>query len=141
VDLVHLLTGAERMLSRRLATILDTEGRTLDEWRVLSLLADGAGHPMTELSERAFLPPASLTRLIDRLVDDNLLHRRVDDADRRRIRAFLTPRGRRLHQRLSERIGAELTDLYGRDAEPLGRLLSELIDALDPSGAVRLPAG
>jgi hypothetical protein len=56
---MRLLTRAERLLARRLTTILAAEGRTLDAWRVITLLADGKGHFMTELSERAFLPPGS----------------------------------------------------------------------------------
>jgi len=135
VDLLQLLTGAERLLGRRFATILDGHGRTLDDWRVISLLADGAGHPMTELAERAFLPPASLTRLVDHLVDENLLYRRVDDLDRRRIRAYLTPRGRRLHQRIGQELQADLRELYATSdgQEHLSRSLSALIDALSPA--------
>src|SRR4051812_48064257 len=101
-DLMQLLTRAERLLARRLTAILDAEGHTLESWRVIPLLADGAGHFMTELADQAFLPPASLTRLVDQLVEENLLYRRVDDADRRRIRAYLTARGHRLHQRVDE---------------------------------------
>jgi DNA-binding MarR family transcriptional regulator len=141
VDLMQLLTGAERLLARRFATILDAHGRTLDDWRVISLLADGAGHPMTELAERAFLPPASLTRLVDHLVDDNLLYRRVDDVDRRRIRAYLTPRGRRLHQRIAQELRHDLRELSATSGghEHLSHSLSALIDALshapDSSGS------
>jgi DNA-binding MarR family transcriptional regulator len=124
-DLMRLLTQAERLMSRRLAAILADEGQTLDAWRVISLLADGRGHFMTELAESAFLPPGSLTRLVDHLVDTNLIYRRVDDADRRRIRAHLTPRGHRLHQRIADAV---------RDALPadeeleerLGRLIGDL---------------
>ncbi|GAA2626497.1 hypothetical protein Adu01nite_60140 [Paractinoplanes durhamensis] len=99
---MQLLTRAERLMARRLATVLAGEGQSLDAWRVISMLADGRGHFMTELADGAFLPPGSLTRLVGHLVDTNLLHRRVDDVDRRRIRAYLTPRGHRLHQRVSE---------------------------------------
>ena len=132
---MQLLTGAERLLARRFATILLAHGRTLDDWRVISLLADGAGHPMTELAERAFLPPASLTRLVDHLVDDNVLYRRVDDVDRRRIRAYLTPRGRRLDQRITQELHEDLRELYATTdtQEHLAQSLSALIDALSPT--------
>lgn len=82
---------------------------------------------MTELAEQAFLPPASLTRLVDHLVDDNLLYRRVDDIDRRRIRAYLTSRGRRLHQRISQELRDNLTALHpaGGDQERLGQLAAQ----------------
>ncbi|KUL42534.1 MarR family winged helix-turn-helix transcriptional regulator [Actinoplanes awajinensis] len=133
-DLLYLLTRAERLLARRLSAILDAEDCSLDAWRVIALLADGKGRFMTELSERAFLPPGSLTRLVDHLVEDNLVYRRGDDLDRRRIKVHLTARGRRLFQRVDERIRAELTDV------PLGDSLGALVEALECSPGHTLAA-
>lgn len=125
---MHLLTRAERLLARRLSAILDAEGQSLDAWRVVTLLADGDGHFMTELSERAFLPPGSLTRLVDHLVEDNLLYRRVDEIDRRRIRAYLTARGHRLHERVSEGVQAGLAEVPFADGDTAD--LTQLLDGL-----------
>lgn len=77
-DLMRLLTRAERLAARRLEAVLDEDGCSLDAWRVLVLLSDGEGHHMTAVAEAAFLPPATLTKLVDQLVDQNLVHRRVD---------------------------------------------------------------
>jgi DNA-binding MarR family transcriptional regulator len=87
---------------------------------------------MTEVAEHVFLPPGTLTKLMDHLVDEGLVYRRVDDIDRRRIRAHLTPRGRRLHQQLSRRMEAGLTELTTATAEQelLKDLLTRLIDSL-----------
>ncbi|MEU4240928.1 MarR family transcriptional regulator [Actinoplanes sp. NPDC026619] len=125
-DLMELLTRAERLMSRRLAAVLAEAGQSLDAWRVITLLADGRGHFMTELADGAFLPPGSLTRLVDQLVDTNLLYRRVDDVDRRRIRAYLTPRGHRLHQRISESVRGVLPV-----DEELEQRLAGLIEGLE----------
>jgi DNA-binding MarR family transcriptional regulator len=131
-DLMQLLTHAERLLAQRLTVILQAEGHTLDAWRVITALADGRGHFMTELADRAFLPPASLTRLVDHLVDENLLYRRVDDVDRRRIRAYLTPRGQRFYQRIGREVQGSLAALPvpADDQARLERLLTTLIDGL-----------
>ncbi|BCB74226.1 MarR family winged helix-turn-helix transcriptional regulator [Phytohabitans flavus] len=131
-DVVLLVTRAERLLSRRLREVLDAHGRSLDEWRVLSILADGAGHPMTEVSELAFLPPGSLTKLVDHLADENLVYRRIDAMDRRRIRAYITPRGRTTHERLTRAVRAvwgELAIGY-EDSGRLTDLLRLLVGAL-----------
>jgi DNA-binding MarR family transcriptional regulator len=127
-DLMYLLTRAERLLARRLADILDAEGCGPDAWRVVAVLADGEGRFTTELSELAFLPPGSLTRLVDQLVEDNLVYRRGDDVDRRRIRVHLAARGRRLHDRVSRRL-AERIEILNID-ERLPPLLEELIGDL-----------
>lgn len=135
--LMQLLTRAQRLLARRLETTLAADGCSLEAWRVITLLAEGAGHPMTELAEQAVLPPATLTKLVDQLVEDNLVYRRVDELDRRRIRAYLSPRGRRFHQRVSQRVEASLAALAtgSGDREELEQLLAHLIDSLAGTAA------
>jgi len=84
-QLAQLLSRAERRLTRRLARPLEEEGATVEQWRALVLLADGAGHTMSEIAEFALLPSPSNTRLIDRMVADNLVYRKADMRDRRRV--------------------------------------------------------
>lgn len=94
------LGRAERAVTRRLAQVFAAEGCSVEAWRTLCLLASGEGYPMTQLAEAALLPAPSLTRLVDRLVADNLVYRRADELDRRRILVYATRRGRTLHRRL-----------------------------------------
>jgi len=143
IALTQLLTRAERLLAKRFGAILTESGYTMDGWRVLSLLADGGGHPMTEVAEQVFLPPASLTKLMDHLVDDNLVYRRVDDHDRRRIRAYLTSRGHALHERLAAELASSLGQLGLPDDEQelLSTLLARLSDALTTPAPASTPAG
>ncbi|MEU8082214.1 MarR family winged helix-turn-helix transcriptional regulator [Micromonospora sp. NPDC049101] len=137
-DLLRSLTRAERLLSRRLGAVLADDALTIEAWRVLCLLADGQGHPMSEVSAEASLPPGTLTKLVDQLVDRNLVFRRIDPIDRRRIRAYLTARGRREHARLDERVRASLAELGIPEpgVPPTANLvhqLDDLIGRLDPA--------
>jgi DNA-binding MarR family transcriptional regulator len=131
-DLAHLLSQAERLVTGRLSAALEAQGLTLAQWRVLSLLADGTGHPMTEAAEFAMLPAPSLTKVVDRMVSSNLVYRRPDLRDRRRVLIYSTARGRRLHQRLARDLGpAErvLGDIADEgDAVELTRLLLRILD-------------
>src|ERR671911_319721 len=102
--LVQLLSHAERRVIRRLGEVLEDVGCTVERWRVLTLLADGATHSMSEIGEFALLPPPTLTRLIDRMVAENLAYRNADSLDRRRVLVHISPRGRALHDRLAKRI-------------------------------------
>lgn len=134
--LVHLLTQVERQLSAGLGAYLEQEGVSLDQWRVLSLLADGAGHPMSEVAAYAMVPAPTLTKLVDRLVAANLVHRRVDPGDRRRVLVGLTARGRALNRRLSALVQQHeerVADLLGEEAEELRRLLEALAAVPDAS--------
>ncbi|MER5430583.1 MarR family transcriptional regulator [Streptomyces sp. NPDC002588] len=132
-DLAHLLSHAERRLGRRLSALLAQEGCSVEEWRVLSIAADGHGHPMTEIADHALMPAPSLTKLVDRMVAGNLVHRRPDPADRRRVLLYLTPRGRILHDRAAKRVHADQSELLAAidDHGELTRLLLLLTAALE----------
>ncbi|MGC4851622.1 MarR family winged helix-turn-helix transcriptional regulator [Micromonospora sp. DT15] len=132
-DLLRSLTRAERLLSRRLGAVLADDAISIEAWRVLCLLADGQGHPMSEVSVEASLPPGTLTKLVDQLVDRNLVFRRIDPIDRRRIRAYLTARGRREHARLDERVRASIAELDVPNAADLVGQIDDLIGRLDPA--------
>jgi DNA-binding MarR family transcriptional regulator len=123
---VLLIGDVERRLTRRLSTLLSEHDCTVERWRALSLLAHGERHRMSELAAFTQLPPASLTRLIDGMVADNLVHRTPDPRDRRGILVHLTERGLALQAQLSALIAAErlLGDVDERE-------LSRLLDGLD----------
>jgi DNA-binding MarR family transcriptional regulator len=93
LDLARLLTLVERRVVAGLAAALKAQGTTVEEWRVMSLLSDGSGHTMTEIAEFAMLPAPTLTKIVDRMVSANLVYRRVDEADRRRVIVFRSDRG------------------------------------------------
>ncbi|WP_059008637.1 MarR family winged helix-turn-helix transcriptional regulator [Streptomyces specialis] len=138
-DLVGLLTRAERLSVRRLRAVLSETGCSVDAWRVMSLLADGEGHGMTAIAECVLLPPPTLTRLGDQLVDDGGARRRVDPLDRRRILVHLTPRGMEFWRHLDERVRASWESLPAGagDDELLGALLRRLITELEGTPADR----
>ncbi|MER6960487.1 MarR family transcriptional regulator [Streptomyces sp. NPDC000618] len=132
-DLLRLLTRAERLSVRRVQAVLDEFDCSVEAWRVLDLLSDGHGHNMTALADHAFLPAPSLTKLIDQLVDQNLVFRRIDPTDRRRVLAHLTPRGRQRWQRMAREVRAdwaELEPLLGDLGEEEGARLEVLLDRL-----------
>src|SRR5918996_1019249 len=130
--LAQLLSHAERRVIRRLGGVLEDEGCTVEQWRTLVLLADGATHSMSEIGEFALLPPPTLTRLIDRMVADNLAYRKADPLDRRRVLVHISPRGRSLQKRLARRIEASraaiLSDSDADDVAQLASLLTDLAD-------------
>jgi DNA-binding MarR family transcriptional regulator len=105
--LLHLLSETEQRLTQRLADALATEGASVAQWRVLAVLANGPGQPMSELARYTLLPAPSLTRVIDGMVLGALVHRTVDAEDRRRVLVHLTTAGRARGRRLAERIQLE----------------------------------
>ncbi len=133
-ELAQALSRAERAVTRELVRALHDEGCTIEQWRILLLLADGRGHSMSEIAEFALVPAPSLTRLIDRMASDGLVHRRPDLRDRRRVRVHATRRGRALHRRLADRLEREqhavLAGAEPTDVQRLLSLLGGLVDRL-----------
>ncbi|MFF4798895.1 MarR family winged helix-turn-helix transcriptional regulator [Streptomyces sp. NPDC001351] len=144
-DLAHLLSHAERRLVQRLAGVLAQEGCSVEEWRVLAAVADGQGHPMTGIAEQVLMPAPSLTKLVDRMVAGNLVYRRPDPEDRRRVLLHLTARGRILHDRAARRVHSDQTRLLDAvgDQGELARLLSVLTATVDglPAAVSSHPQG
>jgi DNA-binding MarR family transcriptional regulator len=138
-DFSHLISHVERRVTERLRSALGPEGCDVDEWRVLNLLSEGSGYPMTEVAECVGVRPAALTRLVDRLVANNLVYRRIDLEDRRRVRLFLTPRGKSVHRRLAALVERSQAELFpsSDEAELLEDLLRRLDHALDGSTATQ----
>jgi len=126
-ELVLALSDAERRVTRRLAQVLAHHACTVERWRALALLAGDESHDMTELAEFTQLPPASVTRLVDALVADNLAHRKADPRDRRRVLVHITRRGLALQRTLSERIEAESAAILGEVDE---RDVADLLESL-----------
>jgi DNA-binding MarR family transcriptional regulator len=125
--LVLALSDAERRVTRRLAQVLAHHACSVERWRALALLAGEDSHDMSELAEFTQLPPASVTRLVDALVADNLAHRKADPRDRRRVLVHITRRGLLLQRQLADRIEADSDAILGDvDADDVVALLESL---------------
>lgn len=124
------------MVERQCAA-LAVEGCGVEEWRVLNFLAEG-GRTMSETAEHAGIPSPTLTKLVDRLVANNVVYRRIDFEDRRKVRIFLTTRGKSLHRRLAAIVEHSQAELLDETADP--GLLEDLLDrvnaAIVPEGIV-----
>jgi DNA-binding MarR family transcriptional regulator len=141
-DLAHQLSRAERLLAGRMSALLERERCTLEEWRVLKILSDGQGHIMTEIADFAMLPAPTLTKLMDRMVAENLVYRRADERDRRRVLAYLAEPGQALYGRASALLSAAETELTASlgDHGELSRWLNRLAGILTAPAPVAAPA-
>jgi DNA-binding MarR family transcriptional regulator len=126
--LAYLLSEAEQAVNRGLAEALAAEGTTVEQWRILRALSDGHGHSMGDLALAVLMPHPTLTKAVDRLVDDALVYRRQDGADRRRVAVYLSDLGRDLVTRLDRRAAEHHADVEA--AFGVGRT-SRLMDELE----------
>lgn len=98
--------------------LFETHGLTIQQYNVLRIVRGGPtkGNPIYEIERRMIYRFANVTRLVDRLELQGLLKRVADPKDRRVSRVVITPKGRRLMERLDEPVQAmavRLTSCFG----------------------------
>lgn len=96
-----LLRRAADRASAALQHLLRGAGVSLEKWWVLDVLATRDGMTMTELAGAVSVTGPTLTRIVDGLASEALVHRDVDPLDRRRVLVHVAPRGRSLRDSLS----------------------------------------
>jgi DNA-binding MarR family transcriptional regulator len=99
-SLAVTLTRAARVLAADLDALLKPNGLATDHWLVLQALRDENGLTMTELVDRTGTNSATLTRVVDKLISNALAYREVDGTDRRKVRVYLSTRGKSFHKKL-----------------------------------------
>ena len=104
-------------------------GLTMTQLRMLFLVRENDGASAGMLADSLKVTPSTLTRIMDRLVRNHLVQRRVDDEDRRLARHYLTPSAQDMVGEL-ERTGREQFYSIFRELSPsqLERLLAGLRD-------------
>jgi DNA-binding MarR family transcriptional regulator len=127
--LLDALAGAAHRVERRIEAALGPDGPGLDRWRVLDLLSDGEGRPMSGIAAAVRVPAPTLTKIVDRLIDQGLVYRRVDETDRRRVLVLLADRGREVHARLAPAV-REVEAALQRELGPAAADLREHLGRL-----------
>ena len=111
--------------------VLKPSGLTPTQYNVLRILrgAGSVGLACGEIAERMVTKDSDITRLLDRLENQELVRRSRDEKDRRIVMTFITPEG--LHT-LKE-LDTPIVELHRRQLGHLGerrlKQLSELLES------------
>ena len=131
-NMAELLLRASAQVSGTLTVRLRPLGLQVDEMRVLRALKTEGGLAMGGLAEELVISGPTLTKMVDRLVSNNLAYRAQDPEDRRRVRLYLTPDGEEIADK-ADRIAVgyqtELAQSFDDDPQ-LRRMLGLLIDVI-----------
>jgi MarR family transcriptional regulator for hemolysin len=118
-------------VARMLRTYADQRARQFGvsraQWAVLVRIDRSPGLKQSELAEILDLQPITLTRLLDRLADNDLIERKPDPNDRRANRLYVTQAAKPMLDQLNV-LGADMmeTALEGLDAQTVERTLRQL---------------
>ena len=78
---------------------LNAQGTTTNQWRVIETLNDYPGLTLKELSRQTKIKIPALSKLVDRMVRDALVHRKQSSVDRRSIQLYISDHGKETLQR------------------------------------------
>lgn len=117
------------MLVDAFEQMLKPYGITAAQFNVLRILrgAEPEGLCRNELRERLLTRMPDVSRLLDRMVDAGLVERTREGEDRRRVRTRMTPKARRLLDKLDKIVAAEHDRRFGHVGK---NRLRQLIDTL-----------
>lgn len=104
--LTYLLAKLHRFANLELEGRLHDLGASVEQWRVLEALENRAGQSMGELAGVVLMNHPALTKMIDRMVANGIVHRALDPSDQRRVLVHITDRGAVLAQRLRPKVEA-----------------------------------
>lgn len=123
-----LASLADRMRGRFFARLQD-EQLSPPQFGLLKLLDEP--RPMSALCQALFCDASNITGMADRLEERGLVERRADPGDRRVRLLALTPKGRRLRNRLTDGMIPELPGLAAMSDADRRELLHLLQRAFD----------
>lgn len=127
-NLPLLLLRARELLVARFRPLLQSQGITEQQWRVVRLLVEAGSLEPREIGRLCNLSSPSLTGVLARMDALGLVRRRRFETDQRRIAVTLTPRARALAARLAPQIDATYRQLRAQLGDELYTGLLEVMD-------------
>ncbi|HEY6036473.1 MAG TPA: MarR family transcriptional regulator [Kofleriaceae bacterium] len=127
-QLCFALYSAQRALTRAYAELLAPLGITYPQYLVFLLLWEKDGRAVKDLGTCLELDSGTLTPLLKRLEQRELVERRRDPEDERSVKIFLTPEGRALKTKAKKVPAGLLAKAGMTDRHAVGRLRDELKD-------------
>lgn len=128
-----LLLAVERLhkrLQQAIEELLLPHGLSVSQWLVISGMAEGNGHTLTDFSQQLDRDAGSLSRAIYLLSQRGLLRPQRNPHDRRSSRLSLTAEGQRIHRDVAPRITRLLLALdpgqLDADRAPVSPALDDL---------------
>ncbi|MAS82109.1 MAG: MarR family transcriptional regulator [Legionellales bacterium] len=139
-QLCFALYAATNSITRVYRPKLDKVGITYPQYLVLLVLWEFDGLTIKELATRLRLNSAMITPLVKRLEKIELIFRKRNSEDERKVNVFLTTKGKKLENSVSElqKQVASRTDLSDSNFYKLRDTLHNLVDTLsmDQSSSV-----
>ncbi|MBT6163700.1 MAG: MarR family transcriptional regulator [Crocinitomicaceae bacterium] len=112
--LSYALAAAHRSLTQTLSERLKKHGIQIEAWRILEFLDNGERLTMGRLAELALINRPALSKLVDRMVADGMVHRQIATSDQRQINLLLTAIGKKRMMQIRQEIVEQEDEMLSR---------------------------
>jgi homoprotocatechuate degradation regulator HpaR len=138
-NLPLLMLQARELVISRFRPLLNEQGITEQQWRVIRVLLETGPLESREISAQCHLSSPSLAGILSRMEDLDLVVRERLGSDQRRVRVSLRPRSRELAAQLAPQINATYRQIEAQlgaaTCQHLYAVLDGIVDALStPAG-------
>jgi DNA-binding MarR family transcriptional regulator len=99
-QLAYMIASINRQLESELEERLRPGGVPIEQFRILEVLDANEKLAMGEIATLSLIEPATLTKIVDKMVAEGLVYRAPDPNDRRRVLILTAPTGKALYKRL-----------------------------------------
>jgi DNA-binding MarR family transcriptional regulator len=143
IEFMRLLWAVDHGLSASSKQMDAQFGVTGPQRLVIRIVARHPGISAGRLAELLHVHPSTLTGILGRLVERNVLTRKADPGDARRALFSLTAQGKKLDEvrtgTAEAKVRRALAKLPEREVEAARRVLGALAEALEPSRTASAP--
>ena len=126
----YSLATAHRKVHNSLTRRLRQFGVQVEAWRVMEILENDEKLTMGDLAELVLMNPPTLTKLVDRMVADGLVHRKIAKSDHRQINLGITALGRKRINQVREQARQEEAQITGKIGQERADLLKKILTEL-----------
>ena len=123
--LAALLAQASRLISTEFHAVVQANGFSVTEWRILATLTGSEGMSIGGLAQVSVTKQPTVTRLLDRMELKGYVERVAHESDRRITLVQITPRGQKIIAGLIEKA----KEHERRVLEPFGLARAEELKA------------
>ncbi|MBL4811236.1 MAG: MarR family transcriptional regulator [Rhodobacteraceae bacterium] len=128
----YALAAAHRAVNGSLTSRLKKHGLQIEAWRIIEALEGDPRLTMGELAHIVLINPPTLSKLVDRMVSNGLVHRQVAQSDQRQINLLISDLGKKRMMQIRSEVEDEDQMLVSRiGAARMSQRITLLNDLVD----------
>ena len=127
------LGKSTKLLRERLNALLETADTNIsfDQWLIVDLIGMQAGINQKTIVKVLYKEPASVSRMVNKLISKKLIVRSINPLDKKAYQLFLSNKGKTLFEKIKPEIDKEFKEIFTNIYERELNLVLNILDRLD----------